>query len=1584
MVDLGGAFDKVVDGTVRGLDKGKELLGRGVDAATDKVGAELDKVGAHGWADKVEDWGDATASSLGAEVGEKQLGQSEEADELIHGKPEKITAAVKNLRDFQKAFDLVGGGLKKLDSGNWRGEAADTFRSKFQALPTDWLRAADAFEDAAKALETYASAVASAQGKARAAIALYKEGTQDSEKAVSAFNKKVDAYNAARTSDEPLPHPGTFSDPGVSKRKRAQEDLEDARRSRNEAGERAKGAVTAAMAHAPREPTGRDRFKDELYDHGLSQGVEIAHLGGGILKGTGGLVGFLRQTNPIDPYNLTHPAEMYKGVNMTLSGLTRTVANPDRALENAWDAAKSDPGEFIGRLLPEAAGTKGAGTLRGGLRAGLRKGAVHEGPPKPPGPAREGVNDPANPSRTERAPEDDPSDPVDMATGAMYLPQTDIVLPGTLPLVFRRRVASDYRAGRWFGPSWSSTADQRLEIDSEGIVFLSEDGLLLSYPHPAPGVPVLPSHGPRWPLDMDTSGDYTITDPDSGHVRHFTTHDDGTEALLAQLDDRNGNWITFEYDASGAPTSIVHHGGYHLKLTANGGRITALHLVGGAEGGTDQQVLRYGYTDGHLTGIINSSGLPLRFTYDEHGRITSWTDTNKSSYEYAYDDQNRCVAEGGSAGHMALNLEYGEADPATGHRVTTATTPAGAVHRYLINEAHQIIAETDPLGATTRFERDRYNRLLSRTDPLGRTTCWTYDTSGQLTTAVRADGREMTAEYNDLRLPVRFTNPDRTVIRQEYDKRGNRISAIDPSGAVTRTTYNTSGHPTSVTDALGNTTRIRCNAAGLPIEITDPLGATTRIELDPFGRPITQTDALGAVTRLVWTPEGKLAQRTDAHGSTQSWTYDGEGNCLTHTDAMGSVSRFEYTHFDVMTARTGPDGVRYEFAHDHELRLTQVLNPQGLSWNYAYDPAGHLISETDFDDRTLTYERDPAGRLTARTDALGQTTRYERDDLDPIVRKDAAGSVTAFAYDLTDQLAEAVNADATITWLRDRYGRLKSETVNGRTVSYTYDALGRRTGRTTPSGATSTWTYDAAGRRSSLTTSGRTLTFERDAAGREVARHLGDHLTIASQFDIVGRLTTQQVTDADRSIQRRDYAYQADGHLIGLTDQLSGKKTFDVDTAGRVTAVRAADWSERYAYDAAGNQAEAVWAASHPDQEATGTRDYCGTNMTRAGRVRYEHDALGRITLRQKSRLSRRPATWHYTWGTDNRLTAVTTPDGTHWRYHYDPLGRRTSKQRMADDGHTILEDVTFSWDGATLSEQTTRERTAADCIVLSWDHQGLHPLTQVERRFTADTPQQVIDQRFFSIVTDHVGTPSELVDESGNIAWRSRSVLWGTTTWAKNSVAYTPIRFSGQYFDPETGFHYNHYRYYDPASGRYASPDPLGINPAPNPATYVSNPHRMTDPTGLSPCPDPIDYMGDNAIPAGQPVTHGPTGTLIGSDGSSLRNFENVLNEGEHDVVAHGSRDGFLEMPGGNVNGGQIVDAVTNNPNYGGGPLRLMVCHSGADSSGIAQQIANELGTTVRAPTERVGTSPILGTGQVPRIDNDGYWRIFLPISRG
>jgi RHS repeat-associated protein len=61
------------------------------------------------------------------------------------------------------------------------------------------------------------------------------------------------------------------------------------------------------------------------------------------------------------------------------------------------------------------------------------------------------------------------------------------------------------------------------------------------------------------------------------------------------------------------------------------------------------------------------------------------------------------------------------------------------------------------------------------------------------------------------------------------------------------------------------------------------------------------------------------------------------------------------------------------------------------------------------------------------------------------------------------------------------------------------------------------------------------------------------------------------------------------------------------------------------------------------------------------------------------------------------------------------------------------------------------------------------------------------------------------------------------------------PLRFPGQYRDEETGWHYSIARYYDPVAGRYTSPDPLGLVPAPNNRAYVPNPLVWIDPLGMS-----------------------------------------------------------------------------------------------------------------------------------------------------
>ncbi|WP_327429115.1 DUF6531 domain-containing protein [Streptomyces sp. NBC_01236] len=1097
-------------------------------------------------------------------------------------------------------------------------------------------------------------------------------------------------------------------------------------------------------------------------------------------------------------------------------------------------------------------------------------------------------------------------DPIDVATGDMALPRVDVQLPGVLPLALERTHLSSYRFGGWFGPSWASTLDQRVQADEDGFVYAAADGARLCFPVPEPegNTPVLPeTPGSRLTLSWDdeVDGAVRITDPDSGliHVFHspVATSDDTTVDLpLQHIQDRNGNRITIVYAEGDIPGAVVHSGGYRIALDRDPSlsRITGMRLIDpAAPDAPGTTLLTFTYDEqGHLAEETNSSGLPMRYTYDAEGRITSWTDRNNTNYWYSYDEQGRVVATGGTGNALASTLTYDDTA-----RTTRVTDSLGNTRVYEHNENLRLIRETDPLGQSTVQEWDSAHQLTAVIDPLSHATRYRYDESGRVVGVVRPDGQELSSEYDALGLPTTITGPDGAVWRQEYNEHGDRTAVTDPAGATTCFTYNAAGHLTSATDALGNTTHVRCDRAGLPLEITDPLGASTRYVRDHFGCPGVIIDPLGNVSRLEWTVEGRLTRRTAADGTSKSWEYDAEGNCIAYTDAMGAVTRFEYTHFDLLAARTGPDGVRHTYAYDTELRLTEVTNHRALSWSYLYDAAGHLTSETDFDGCTLTYTHDGAGRLVACTNALGETSRFERDTIGQITRKTAHDQTADFTYTSTGRLATATTADSTVVIEHDIAGRLLSEAVNGRTTTYAYDLLGRRTSRITPTGAASIWSYDTAGHCTELNSSGHRINFTYDAAGQELSRVIGTAATLAHTFDSLGRLTTQSVLDgAGGSIQRRDYAYQADSNLIRIDDGLNGTRRFDLDGTGRVIAVHAADWTERYAYDEAGNQTDASWPAIHPGHEATGTRTYTGTRINRAGNVRYEHDAMGRVTLRQKTRLSRKPETWHYTWNSEDRLTSVITPDGTRWRYLYDPLGRRIAKQCLAPDGVTVVEQTDFTWDGSTLCEQTTTATELTHAVTLTWDHQDLRPLAQTERVGAIDASQDEVDSRFFAIVTDLVGTPTELLDENGAIAWRTRATLWGTTSWAADSATYTPLRFPGQYFDPESGLNYNHHRYYDPETARYLSPDPLGLAPAPNPATYVHNPHSWVDPLGLAPkCEDAIPgYRKQTDHPLSKRIHIGEGGKVTITGKGAL--YVNLSGDIGHTVQFRGE-------------GGQIVE---------------------------------------------------------------------------
>ncbi|OLE22092.1 MAG: hypothetical protein AUG49_20170 [Catenulispora sp. 13_1_20CM_3_70_7] len=667
----------------------------------------------------------------------------------------------------------------------------------------------------------------------------------------------------------------------------------------------------------------------------------------------------------------------------------------------------------------------------------------------------------------------------------------------------------------------------------------------------------------------------------------------------------------------------------------------------------------------------------------------------------------------------------------------------------------------------------------------------------------------------------------------------------------------------------------------------------TRVVRDAFGRVVTVTDPLGSVTEYHWTVEGKPLFRVDPDGSRTGWEYDAEGQVISAVDPLGGVTRFEPGPFGLITARVDPNGRRYEFDYDTDLKLLTVRNAAGAHWQYDYDDAGRLIAERDFIGRSLAYGYDAAGRLVERTNGLGERVVLERDANGQVVSRRTPAGDFAYSYDAAGRLAAAAGPAGTVEFVHDAAGRVVSETVDGRTISYQYDAVGRRVRRETPGGAVSTWSFDAAGRPVMVEGVAGALSFAFDAAGREVERLLGAGGRLTHEYTAPGELSSLRLwasgrpgaagdpssrAEPDHLVLGRDWDYRADGVPVEIADSAGDRRRFTSDATGRVTAVRAATWTESYAYDDFGN---VVLADDSRDTTPDGRYETDRTLVRRRGRTSYEYDAAGRLVRATTRTLDGRKKTATYTWDFEDRLTQTQTPDGAVWRYSYDALGRRTSKARVADDG-AVLELVTFAWEGFRLAEQ----RTAApdgSVVDLTWDYEpnSFRPAAQYSRTWRSETDQAEVDQTFRAIVSDLVGSPTELVTSDGTVTWRSAGGLWGrgaATPAAPGTEC--PLRFPGQYFDAETGLHYNLHRYYDPRTAAYLTPDPLGLAPAANDHAYVPNPLVWLDPLGLSGCTVTV-YRAQTAGGHSERV-------LIDGEGNVSVTGENMLHVNMSGDIAH------------------------------------------------------------------------------------------------
>ncbi|MCH5501586.1 RHS repeat-associated core domain-containing protein, partial [Pseudomonas syringae] len=166
--------------------------------------------------------------------------------------------------------------------------------------------------------------------------------------------------------------------------------------------------------------------------------------------------------------------------------------------------------------------------------------------------------------------------------------------------------------------------------------------------------------------------------------------------------------------------------------------------------------------------------------------------------------------------------------------------------------------------------------------------------------------------------------------------------------------------------------------------------------------------------------------------------------------------------------------------------------------------------------------------------------------------------------------------------------------------------------------------------------------------------------------------------------------------------------------------------------------------------------------------------------------------------------------------YKYDAFGRRIEK---TVDGHT----TEFLWQGERLIAESADNRYRT----YIYEPGTFRPLAMLD----GEGPLKATP---FYYQLDHLGTPQELTDYSGEIMWSAKYRAYGNLATLDIAEIDNPLRFQGQYFDAETGLHYNRHRYYNPGTGRFLTPDPIKLAGGLNNYQYVPNPTGWVDPLGL------------------------------------------------------------------------------------------------------------------------------------------------------
>jgi RHS repeat-associated protein len=1027
-------------------------------------------------------------------------------------------------------------------------------------------------------------------------------------------------------------------------------------------------------------------------------------------------------------------------------------------------------------------------------------------------------------------------DPVSVVSGQVVRDAVDLVLPGPIPVAWRRRYSSAFHKdtttlGRG---GWTHELHQWLFWENEKLVLRGDDGFNLALPSVGENETFF--HRGRRLVVTRLEGDrYTIESLDTLVTHSFAPLAKGGLPVLREMRDRWGNRVELDYDQG--RLTRVRAAGRELRVTYSAsGR--AMRVEAWAAGAAHQAVA-YTYTkDGELASVTDALGHVERYAYDGVHRMAGVTFKNGVSFYYRYDnDSGRCVHTWGDGGLHDVEFTYD-----LNERTTVAADCEA--RRYTWNDRGALVKEETPDSSFAKeFVYDEDLLVVAEKNAAGETVESTYDARGNCTQQTDPAGNVTRWEYDENGFPSKKMGPDGLVTEYVFDRRGAMTELRLPTGLHYRMTYEGTGKLAAIFGAEGTLASFEYDEHYNLVRETDARQAVTQYAYDALGRLTSMTDALGQISRVEYDALGRPAIVHQPDGTRRQLAYDALGNVARHVDPMGRATKMEYAGTGVLARTTGPNGQSWEFEYDANERLREVKNPKQEIYGFSYDRAGRVIEERTFDGRALRYGYSTADRLKRVELPDGTWREFGYDLLGNLVLDASPHGSQKFERDTLGRVLEATvvehNGKTVVKFERDAFGRIVAESQNGQTIRYVLDERGQRRERVLPDGERTEYAFDVTGAVSGVRHDGHTFHVQRDVLGREVRRHAErGRFDIFFGYDAMDRLVEQSVStattasSAPTTLARRQWLYDPTGRVLGIQDSRAGTTRYVYDDIGQLVESQHGRRREVFAYDVTGAlQGIFDGLGSTPWSIAPG-------GLLREGAdARFEYDENGR----RKKKLGWREGrttdeVTSYFWDCRDRLREVRLPNAERILYTYDAFGRRVRKEIVppepTDETPTAAPPRTrvvhFLWDGNVLAEERDSERGKR---VFVHEPGTFVPMLQQEQG------------EVFAYANDHLGTPKELVDANGRVAWAASHSAWGTIaeTYIDRETKRTrpvvsPFRLLGQYFDIETGLSHTRFRYFDAEIGGWISADPLGLSGGSGLFGFNGGPLDTVDPFGLCP----------------------------------------------------------------------------------------------------------------------------------------------------